>query len=326
MIRFALASALALGIATSASATVLTSEYSSFWVIGDSLSDNGNLFAATGGTQPASPPYADGRFSNGAVWNEGILDEFTNAGQASGNFAFGGARTIGGDAPSLEVQLDLFEANAAPFTGSNPLVSIWMGANDLLNSIGAPDSIEIAIEAANNVREAVQELAGQGVDDFVIFNLPAIGSTPAFGTFQPAAAGLADAATDAFNLQLADNIAQLEDDGVNVIDIDIATLFDDILDDPSAFGFDETILPCILPSAEAAAALNQPQVCDAATADGRLFFDSVHPNATAHAIVQGIVRDRIGSELLAPVPLPASAPLILFSLGLLGFVARRRAS
>lgn len=326
MIRSILASALAIGMAGGASATTVTSEYSSFWVIGDSLSDNGNLFAVTGGTRPASPPYANGRFSNGDVWNEGILEEFANQGKASGNFAFGGARTIGGDAPSLEAQTDLFEANAAPFAGSNPLVSIWMGANDLLNSIGAPDSIEIAINAANNVREAVQEIAETGVDDFVIFNLPSLGATPAFATFQPAASGLADAATDAFNLQLADNIAQLEADGLNVIDIDIAGFLDGILADPSTFGFDETSIPCILPSAEAAAALGQAQVCDAATAEGRLFFDSIHPNATAHAIVEDLVRNRISAELIAPVPLPASAPLILFALGCLGFAARRKAS
>ncbi len=325
MIRFASISALAICLATGAPATVLTAEYSSFWVLGDSLSDNGNLFAATGGTQPVSPPYADGRFSNGEVWNEDILDEFTSAGQASGNFAFGGARTVGGDAPSLEAQLDLFSANAAPFAGSNPLVSIWIGANDLLNSIGTPESIDIAMEAANNVREAVEELADQGVSDFVVFNLPSLGSTPLFNLFQPAAAGPADAAAEAFNLQLADNIAQLEGDGINVIDINVEDLFEDMLDDPGSFGLSDTVLPCIQPSPEAAAALNQPQVCDAASAAGRLFFDSIHPNATAHAALQGLVRDRISAELLAPVPLPASAGLILFALGCLGFVARRRA-
>ena len=41
--------------------------YSSLFVFGDSLSDVGNVFLATGGQQPASP-YANGQFSNGPIW------------------------------------------------------------------------------------------------------------------------------------------------------------------------------------------------------------------------------------------------------------------
>lgn len=324
MLRFALASAVAITAATGGSATTLTEEFSSFWVLGDSLSDNGNLFDITGGTQPASPPYFEGRFSNGEVWNEDILEEFKSRGLASGNFAFGGAQTVGGAAPSLEDQLGLFSANASSVLGASPLVSIWVGANDLLTSIGTPDSISVAIEAANNVAESVQTLAEQGVDDFLLFNLPSLGSIPLFSTFQPAASDLADAASDAFNLQLADNIAQLEADGLNVIDIDTSALFDDILADPGMFGLGDTVLPCILPSPEAATALGQPEVCNALTAEERLFFDSIHPNAVAHGVLQDVVRARIDAELLAPVPLPATAPLILFALGMLGFAARRR--
>src|SRR4051812_23986271 len=43
-----------------------TSQYS----FGDSLSDNGNLYALTSRTQPASPPYYQGRFSNGPTFVE----------------------------------------------------------------------------------------------------------------------------------------------------------------------------------------------------------------------------------------------------------------
>ena len=39
------------------------------YVFGDSLSDNGSLFAASGGMAPPSPPYFNGRFSNGHFSN-----------------------------------------------------------------------------------------------------------------------------------------------------------------------------------------------------------------------------------------------------------------
>ena len=49
--------------------------FTSFWTIGDSLSDPGNLYAATGGAQPQSPPYYEGRFSNGPVWAETVAKQ-----------------------------------------------------------------------------------------------------------------------------------------------------------------------------------------------------------------------------------------------------------
>ena len=39
-------------------------------VFGDSLSDNGNQYKNTG--QPPSPPYYNGRFSNGPTWSRVI--------------------------------------------------------------------------------------------------------------------------------------------------------------------------------------------------------------------------------------------------------------
>ena len=44
--------------------------YDRLVVFGDSLSDNGNLYLASGGTQPPSPPYYQGRFSSGPVFTE----------------------------------------------------------------------------------------------------------------------------------------------------------------------------------------------------------------------------------------------------------------
>jgi phospholipase/lecithinase/hemolysin len=42
--------------------------FSEIVVFGDSESDAGNVFELSGDTYPASPPYWQGRFSNGPVW------------------------------------------------------------------------------------------------------------------------------------------------------------------------------------------------------------------------------------------------------------------
>ena len=68
-------------------------------VFGDSLSDSGNVFVATEAVLaeaiPVSPPYFQGRFSNGPVWVD-ILAEKLGLQlrpflQGGTNFAFGGA-------------------------------------------------------------------------------------------------------------------------------------------------------------------------------------------------------------------------------------------
>src|SRR4051812_46436664 len=43
-------------------------------VFGDSLSDVGNAYAGTQGAAPASPPYFNGRFSNGPVYVETLAE------------------------------------------------------------------------------------------------------------------------------------------------------------------------------------------------------------------------------------------------------------
>ncbi len=66
-------------------------EINQLYVFGDSLSDVGNVFRATGRQYPASPPYFQGRFANGPVWVEYLADDLKLPRNPSTNFAFGGA-------------------------------------------------------------------------------------------------------------------------------------------------------------------------------------------------------------------------------------------
>lgn len=298
--------------AVGAIASPLTDKYSSFFVFGDSLSDNGNLFAATGGNVPASPPYFDGRFSDGPVWNEGILQDFTAAGEVSANFAFGGATAVtnGDPIPDLSLQLGIFGASVPKEAlGDRPLASLWFGANDILDAIaGNLDAVQAAKAAADAIGAGVRVLAGLGITDFAIWNLPEIGLTPRYQLFQTGSAGLASEASKAFNAQLDIVLAGLRDDddlqaaGINVNEVNTYGLFRDVLKTPAAFGFLDTTTPCIL--------------LGGASCDGLLYFDDIHPTAAAHAV--------LADTFAAAIPLPASGVLLAFGLGLLAL--RRRAA
>ena len=112
---FAAISGLALAASAFAQNRTFTNQYS----FGDSLSDSGNLFAATSALGAANPPapYFQGRFSNGRVFTELLGNNLALVAatpltvRSSLNFAFGGANAGGTNAlpPSLGLQVGLFQ-------------------------------------------------------------------------------------------------------------------------------------------------------------------------------------------------------------------------
>ncbi|HST91688.1 MAG TPA: autotransporter domain-containing esterase, partial [Brevundimonas sp.] len=69
-LRGAALAALSVAAAGAMASAANAQTYNRLVVFGDSLSDNGNLYAATGNTTPTSPPYFQGRYSNGPVFTE----------------------------------------------------------------------------------------------------------------------------------------------------------------------------------------------------------------------------------------------------------------
>src|SRR5262249_50511423 len=59
-------------VLASAASPLRAGPYTQLLIFGDSLVDTGNVFVASRGTFPASPPYFNGRFSNGPVWVEAL--------------------------------------------------------------------------------------------------------------------------------------------------------------------------------------------------------------------------------------------------------------
>ena len=103
-----------LGLASIAAQAAIPT-YTNLYVFGDSYCDVGNLFAATGGAEPAAP-YYNGRFSNGPIWVDhvaGFLGLPFKASLLGGtDYAFGGAwvtepQSVTG-VPSIPQQVELF--------------------------------------------------------------------------------------------------------------------------------------------------------------------------------------------------------------------------
>jgi len=297
----------------------VAASYTSFWAFGDSLTDDGNLYAATDGGVPAAP-YWEGRVSNGRVWAELVARRFSRNGLASDNFAH--AYGAAGDQPpfspvptppvvNLAGQLADFDAASRGKLGKRPLASLWFGANDLFfGGIPTGTAAAVGAAAADDVADGALALQARGVRDVLLFNLPALDQTPAFRIINPGGADQAKQGTDAFNARLKERVAGLRDAGMRVTKINAHALFTALLDNPADFGVVDATTPCYVPGTTL--------YCGEDRAPLLAFFDPVHPSSTIHA---ALAREVLGK--VQPVPLPAPVGLLLAGLAALALARRR---
>jgi len=289
--------AAACALMAAGSATAQT--YNRLVVFGDSLTDNGNLSRITGGASPASPPYTNGRFSNGPVFVELLGFNLNGFGTVTGStdYAFGGARTdaSAGVPFGMRNQLTRYQAAGGVF-GAKDLVVVYGGANNIFQGIGpaaiSPNPVA-AITATTNAAAAdigviINTVAGAGAGTLLVPNLPSLGATPQFNGFIAAnapAGPLAEAATSAFNsaLRAQVNAASVANPSANFIFMDVNTFDAWVRANPAAFGFTNVTTPC----------LNLVTNVPCANPDQFLYFDTVHPTAAGHRGLAALTNDYI---------------------------------
>jgi outer membrane lipase/esterase len=256
---------------------------------GDSLSDNGNLDAATLGVAPGAEYFA-GRFSNGPTFAELLAGNADFASGASSqqrfwgpaflfnpapvngdvNLAIGGATTEGGIIPSVEVQIGAFQAAGGQF-GTNDLVTILAGANDIFNAnLDAGVAADAAAAQSSNIGALVQA----GARTIVVASLPDLGATPRFnGNAATAEAGLT--ATNTFNGILDTNLQALAaaNPQANIVQANLQGVLDIVIATPDAFGLTNVTQACLGSGPGGSACANPNEF---------LFFDTVHPTAVGH--------------------------------------------
>lgn len=289
LLRGAAAGALTLAAMAVAGAASAQS-YDRVVVFGDSLSDNGNLFAALG--TPPSPPYFQGRFSSGPVWVELLGFNVARVGgsvNGSISYAYGGAET--GTPllpPGMRNQLASYTGAGGTFDGSD-LTVVWGGANNIFNNLaaaGASPSPTAAITpvtaaAATDIGFIINSIAAAGGGTILVPNLPKLSLTPQFrGTV---AAPLADFAAGAFNTALATQTATAAAarPGTNIILMDTFKIGDLIANNPSLFGLTNVTAPCF----------NGVTVC--ADSSTYFYFDGVHPTGRGHQLIAALASDYI---------------------------------
>eukprot|EP00884_Botryococcus_braunii_P003880 jgi/Botrbrau1/13493/Bobra.0082s0088.1 len=288
-------------------------------VFGDSLSDNGNgswrihkaFFqnkdAVDAPLNPPSPPYYQGRFSNGPVWAElaasqlGLrLQDFAVGGSGSGGGAphyFKGNYTASDGSevaysipiPSALDQARSFVPDPNPDT---QIAVIWTGGNDYFSDRTPPTAVVGAI------KEAVDLLSSKGIKRFILMtSIPPFMQIP-----MPDAKGGEDPGPDIAQIfrqhnQLLKSYAENEfpkshpDSSIYVFDA--AGLWSDISSSARALGFTQSG-PCLTGFPP-----NTGTPCS--DPDAHLLWDQAHPTAAAHALLGKRFADAVQRDVIAPV-------------------------
>lgn len=239
------------------------------YVFGDSLSDTGMVFRATGGMYPPNPTYFQGRYSNGRVWIEYLAESLHLSSKQTHNFAYGGATTgnVGNSyVPSLLNQVQTF-TQTHQHTNSDALYVLWAGANDYLQGVSS------ATIPVKNVTTAISSLTDVGAKKILVANLPDLGQLPA--TRNSTNSVNLSALTQAHNQGLRRSLKVLsqQHSDLEIVQLDANALYRDAIANPAAFNFTNVSSPCLSGSSTC----GKP--------DQFLFWDGIHPTAAAHRII-----------------------------------------
>ncbi|MBN3922463.1 SGNH/GDSL hydrolase family protein [Nostoc sp. NMS4] len=300
---------------------VLAKDYDNIYVFGDSLSDTGNVFNATNGIVPPSPTYYDGRFSNGPIWVDYLASDLGLTLNLKNNFAFGGATTgtenIGlSSLPGLQQQVNSF-VSANKTADPNALYIIWAGANDYLSYFfnGDPNPSN----TVENLSAALTSLAADGARDIMVVNLPDLGKLP-FANFDSQRSNLFNTFSSTHNSILNTTLKSLSQElspDINIIELDVNSLFDRIIANPEEFGFTNVTNSCIskdLSVVPIDVPTQQQVLCNP---EEFLFWDEIHPTTTTHKLI-----GELAFSTLEPVSVPEpSAGLGMLAYSVLGAVS-----
>jgi phospholipase/lecithinase/hemolysin len=297
------------------------------YAFGDSLTDVGNIYAATGGTTPGAP-YVNGQFTNGNVWVQDLatglgLSPLSASLLGGTDYAYGSAEsgvTSFGTAPA---NTDLFgptgqlaQYHAAHATADpNALYTIWIGSNDLNDMLTGQLPSQYAADigaVVGNIDATVGILASMGARNFLIVTVPDLGKTPEVEALGPAESAGASYLSSTFDSALTGGIPALAvANSVNISLLDSYALLDAIVANPTTYGFSNVTQPCLTGE------VNYSGGTPCANPNQFLFWDQLHPTAAGHQIV--------ATEALALVtPEPDSASLIAAGLLVLAVFHWRR--
>ena len=309
---------------------LLAATYSDLIVFGDSLSDTGNIYRVTAGVIPNSPPYFDGRFTNGPNYVDDLAADLHLSSKpflAGGdNYAFGGARTnFNSLAPSFDIRDQVRTyALATRHADPNALYIVFGGSNNLRDAIDqatanpnnanaiATNTVQTAV---SDLRSILNTLAGLGARNVLVPDAPNLGLVPEVLQKGAMASAFGTNLSQAFNQQL--NAMLDTETALKLYRLDTFGLFNSVISNPAGYGVTDVTSSCY--SGDALNSIFGGSVCS--SPNTHLFWDGLHPTSTGHAILAqaafSLLEGGVGVQGDAVlVPEPPSWTLVLSGIAL----------
>ncbi len=284
-------------------------DYAAINVFGDSLMDVGNIFKLT--ERPPSPPYAQ-KFSNGPLWVEQLASDLglspalsttvvpdILAGKtrlpANGiNFALAGSlssdrNVSGSQLYGLQQQIESFrELSVIVPPDPDTLYLLLVGGNDYNEAVRLTPSVaalaDLPEQVSDHIVRAATALIESGARHLLISNLPILGQQPyakLLNRAAPQSAALLNSLSTQHNQLLAQKLDALAaTTRSEIIPLDLAGLFNTVIDSPAQFGLTNISDPCLVKSRSETASAS---ICD--NPKQFLFWDDVHPTEQGHAVI-----------------------------------------
>lgn len=288
--------------------------YNQIVIFGDSLSDIGNLYWADLEILPQSPPYYEGRFSNGPTWSDHVSEYFFSNHQiTTQNYAVGGETTyfhnpFDGYLPYTlsDSRYDYYLHNIGK-DKSQTLFIVWIGGNDYLN--GSSDPEQMTSNVAKTIQSHIESLIDVGGLHFLVINLPDLSKIPyAMKCDDPQQFHLL---SKLHNDKLTNSVAalQMAHPTITIQLFDMFSLFEHILSNVDQYNekyqtiLNDFTMPCWNGGLASVGSSKSPvhnealrvsknydgMVSPCMNPDERAFWDHIHPNFAMHKIIGSIL-------------------------------------
>lgn len=278
--------------------SIASAGYTAVIAYGDSLSDNGNLFALTGNPPP---PYYMGRFSNGPVTVEQLaaslhsqLIDFAYGGATTGlgNVVDGGTQTHKNFLPGMIPEIVATPSSVWAIAPTSLFV-VWGGPNDFFQKPAGSGSVSIAV---GDMLWIIGQIQAAGGTHILVPGMPDLSLTPAY---------YGDPNAQAFSLAFNQGLRASLPQGVAYFDT--YGFLHKVVAHPSAYGFTDVTDPCLL-------------VCTPSSDQSQyLFWDTVHPTTAADQI--------LAEQFATAIPEPSTFLMLGTGIsGLAGLLRRKLAA
>ena len=280
-------------------------------VFGDSLSDDGNLFALTALTalvppQQPAPPYGEtfdgtnryfpGRFTDGEIWVDyfpsvahhfpPLIAYFQDPLSPNGtDFAIGGAISadlLQPDPKGFPAEIPTYLTASGGTIPANNLYLIWIGTDDFAAGINPNATVQ-------NILNGIAQLQQAGAKTVIVVNVPDISLTPDVRSLGSAIVQEAKEFVLDVDVLLATELPLFALTHRITIDlVDVNGIFLPLVFDPHKFGFTNTV----------GAAFNPTTGAIVPDPNDYLFWDGFHPTTNAHHVAaeyfNSVIRFRFG--------------------------------